>query len=870
MNAESGEVAPRLEWPSNLNVNALLEGGWRPTPFQQFVLKIHSRCNLACTYCYMYEMADQGWRRQPRRMSQSTIDSVAERIAEHARRNRLSQVDVILHGGEPLLAGADHIRYAVNAVRSAVDPGVTVNVQVQTNGVLLDSVFLELFAELDILVAVSLDGDREANDRHRRAPSGQGSYDRVHAGLVNLTSSSFRHLFNGLLCTIDLANDPVGTYESLLSYGPPTMDFLLPHGTWETPPPGRRPDSADAPYGDWLIAVFDRWYHAPERETRLRLFDEIIRLVLGRPSRSEAVGLSPVGVVVIETDGSIEQVDSLKSAYDGAAGTSLHVGTHAFDTALLLPAIAARQIGERALSPECQSCEIRRICGAGLYPHRYRPGTGFANPSVYCRDLFRLIKHIQHTVNDDIAAVRDRSRRRRASTQLTSFPERQPHAMMLAPHLLSKEVFLELAVGEGGRAAVEHLWTAQDSKRLLLLRGVRDLATEDAPQVRRAYDLLADIQDAAPDVTKAVLRYPTVASWGLRTLHTLSDAQAPRDSWAISSAMASLAAVAAIRAGRSETIEVPVVDGMVVLPSLGRMSISGNAPSAIVRTGDGKAEISADGVTAIVGESSSWEGVRRIRASHRGVAVEFVVDDVDPGRMPGARRTEGRLTEAELQQWTSTLQPAWEILVDRHRQVAEEAAAVVTVLTPLIGPENGTASATSKLAFGNIGISTPPDPHSFAVTLAHESQHAKLSGLLDLIPLTRPDDGSRYYAPWRDDPRPLGGLLQGAYAHMGIAEYWRVERAEPHPEDLLLRAHTEFARWRDGTEAAIRTLRTSGRLTAEGDLFTAEMAGVMARMCDEDVPDEAIRRARLSMGRHVAGWRDRNGEPSDVQLPSLA
>ena len=419
VSSKSEEATTRLEWPMDLDINALLESGWRPTPFQQFVLKIHSRCNLACTYCYMYEMADQGWRRQPRRMSQSTIDSVAARITEHARMNRLSQVDVILHGGEPLLAGADHIRYAVNAVRSAADPGVTVNVQVQTNGVLLDSIFLELFDELGVLVAVSLDGDREANDRNRRGPTGQGSYDQVHAGLTKLTSPAFRHLFNGLLCAIDLRNDAVGTYEELLAYGPPAMDFLLPHGTWETPPPGRRPDSADTPYGDWLIAIFDRWYHAPERETRLRLFDEIIRLMLGRPSRSEAVGLSAVAVVVVETDGSIEQVDSLKSAYDGATRTPLHVGADSFDTALMLPSIAARQIGERALSPQCQACEVRRVCGAGLYPHRYRPGTGFANPSVYCLDLFRLIKHIQHAVGDDIAAVRDRSRRRRASARTT-------------------------------------------------------------------------------------------------------------------------------------------------------------------------------------------------------------------------------------------------------------------------------------------------------------------------------------------------------------------------------------------------------------------------------------------------------------------
>ncbi|MCK2214324.1 FxsB family radical SAM/SPASM domain protein [Actinomadura sp. ATCC 31491] len=849
----------------DLNINALLESGWRPTPFQQFVLKIHSRCNLACTYCYMYEMADQGWRRQPRRMSQATIDAAAARIAEHAQANNLSKIDVILHGGEPLLAGAEHIRHAVETIRRAAGAGVTVNVQVQTNGVLLDPVFLETFADLGVLVAVSLDGDREANDRHRLGPAGQGSYDRVHDGLAQLTSPAHRHLFNGLLCTIDLRNDPVGTYEALLAHAPPTIDFLLPHGTWETPPPGRHPDREDAPYGDWLIAVFDRWYHAPRRETRVRLFDEIIRLVLGRPSRSEAVGLSAVAVVVVETDGGIEQVDSLKSAYDGATRTPLHVSTPgAFDTALMLPSIAARQIGERALSPECRACDIRRVCGAGLYPHRYRPGTGFANPSVYCRDLFRLITHIQQTVNVDLAAVRDRSRRRR----LTDSAERHPDTMTLAPHSLPKEVFFELAAGRGGRDAVERLWAAQDSKRLLLLRGVRDLARDDA-RVRQAYELLADIQEASPEVARQVLRYPTAGSWGLRTLQALGGHTSPAP-WATPSGLASLAAVAAIRSGRGATIEVPVLDGAAVLPSLGRALFDGDDRFAVVRTGDGEAEITAGGVTVRVGEGPSWEGLRRIRAAHGGLTAEFVVDDLDPGRMPGAQHAEGRLSAADLHRWESTLQPAWEILADRHPQVAEEIAAVVTVLTPLAEPAHGTASATSKLAFGNIGISTQPDPHAFAVTLAHESQHAKLSGLLDLIPLTQPDDGSRYYAPWRDDPRPLGGLLHGAYAHLAIAAFWGVERQQPHEDELRLRAHTEFARWRDGTDLTIRTLRASGRLTPEGDLFTAEMAGTMAAMCAQPVPPEAAHRAGASADRHLAGWRRRNGEPPAGRLPSPA
>jgi uncharacterized protein len=399
-------------WPARLDVQKLLEQGWRPTPFREFVIKIHSRCNLACGYCYMYEMADQGWRRQPRLMSPATIDAVAGRIAEHAESNGLARVELILHGGEPLLAGGESLRHAVTAVRAAVGPDVTVGAALQTNGVLLDTEFLDLFDELDVRVSVSLDGDAEAHDRNRLGRDGQGSHERVVAGLRRLLRPRYRHLFAGLLCTIDLRNDPVRTYETLAAFDPPAVDFLLPHGTWDSPPPGL--DAAGAPYGDWLVAVFDRWYGARVRETRLRMFDEIIRMLFGHPSRTESVGLSPVAVAVVETDGSIEQVDSLKTAYDGAASTSLHVVRDSFDTALMLPPIAARQIGRRALSAECARCEVAEVCGGGLYPHRYRSGTGFANPSVYCRDLFRLITHISAKVRSDVSELQEHGQRRRA------------------------------------------------------------------------------------------------------------------------------------------------------------------------------------------------------------------------------------------------------------------------------------------------------------------------------------------------------------------------------------------------------------------------------------------------------------------------
>jgi len=389
-----------LEWPTALDVPALMTSGWSPVPFGEFIIKIHSRCDLACDYCYMYEMADQSWRDRPRKMTPELAEQVAARIGEHARAHRVPELALILHGGEPLLAGHELISRLVELTRKAAGSDTCVRAKVQTNAVGLDDSYLRLFRDLDIRVGVSLDGTAEAHDRHRRFRSGRGSYSAVVAGLRRLTRPSFQHLFGGLLCTIDLRNDPIETYRALVEFGPPKIDFLLPHGTWAAPPPGRVPGAADTPYADWLVAAFDHWYPAPQ--TRIRLFEEIMHLILGGTSTAEMVGLAPGRNVVIETDGAIEQGDFLKIAYHGAPRTGLHVSRDSLDAALLLPGVVARQLGSRSLAPECQVCTIRQVCGGGLYAHRYRPGSGFLNPSVYCPDLMRLINHIRDRMQGDI------------------------------------------------------------------------------------------------------------------------------------------------------------------------------------------------------------------------------------------------------------------------------------------------------------------------------------------------------------------------------------------------------------------------------------------------------------------------------------
>ncbi|WP_369037657.1 FxsB family cyclophane-forming radical SAM/SPASM peptide maturase [Streptomyces adonidis] len=388
-------------------------------PFRQFLLKIHSRCNLACDYCYMYESADQSWHDRPKIMELETVHRTAALIAEHARDHALAEVHVILHGGEPLLVGEERLEALLGVFVDALDGVAELKLTLQTNGLRLveDPALFPLLARYGVRIGVSLDGTPANNDKHRRRPDGSGSHATVAGALRLLADGQYRPLYAGVLCVIDLTADPVETYEALLEFAPPRLDLLLPHATWHTPPPrlsGRTtpplaPPGADleepVPYARWLCEVFDHWYGAPSRRTGIRLFEEISVLLLGGTGRSESVGLAPVDLVVVETDGTIEQADSLKVTYPGAPATGLDVFGHTFADAARHEAFRARQRGRAGLAPVCAACPRAAICGGGLYAHRYHPGavpTPFAAPSVYCADLAVLIDHIADRLSRDV------------------------------------------------------------------------------------------------------------------------------------------------------------------------------------------------------------------------------------------------------------------------------------------------------------------------------------------------------------------------------------------------------------------------------------------------------------------------------------
>jgi uncharacterized protein len=337
-------------------------------------------------------------------MSLETAAQLGRRIKEHASNHGINAVDVVMHGGEPLLVGVKHLRKICEQIRENAQP-VEVHYGMQTNGLLLDEEAFAFCLEWNFGVGLSLDGPRQANDLHRFDHSGRSSFNGVERALQLLSSEQGRSIWSGFLAVIDLRHDPLEVYSYLKSFHPKGIDFLLPLGNYTCLPPGKN-DPLATPYADWLLSIFNVWYRERPQTIRIRRFRDVIALLAGISHTTEEWGLHPVDFIVVETNGEIQAVDTLKTTYPKANHLGLNIFDNSFDDLFSAPLIIKRQNGWAGLCQTCQRCELVNICGGGYFPQRYSHENGFQNPSIYCADLMKLIREIYTTVSTDLRELR--------------------------------------------------------------------------------------------------------------------------------------------------------------------------------------------------------------------------------------------------------------------------------------------------------------------------------------------------------------------------------------------------------------------------------------------------------------------------------
>jgi uncharacterized protein len=385
----------------------------RPLPISLVIMKVASRCNLNCSYCFEFNLADTTWRDSPGLMSVEVFDAILERVKRHSEISGQTRINLSFHGGEPTLIGMRRFEQWCERARTRLAP-LEVTISLQTNATLLTPKWARVLGENRVNIGISMDGPKAVHDQQRIDHRGRGSYDQVVRGIRCLQDAGVPF---GILTVIPLGADPLQIHHHFLELGCKSLSYLYPDLTHDTFGDIHR-RYGPTPCADFLVPIFDDWWFNSTLEIRIRNFWDMARLIMGGDTSVDALGNDSLRFLVVASNGDIEGLDVLKACDDGFVKTGLNVRSDDFIDLVEQSPLHATMVFDRLpLATQCLRCSERETCGGGYHPHRYSKINSFDNPSVWCADLMRLFTHMRarlgvpadetNRLRKDLLAVRE-------------------------------------------------------------------------------------------------------------------------------------------------------------------------------------------------------------------------------------------------------------------------------------------------------------------------------------------------------------------------------------------------------------------------------------------------------------------------------
>ncbi|PWI54420.1 hypothetical protein B5K03_09550 [Rhizobium phaseoli] len=360
----------------------------------QVILKIASRCNLNCSYCYLYNHQDSSWKEQPKFISDEVFDRTLYVILDYCKRWTSHQVALVFHGGEPTLVGPERLASLSSRARLVLGSSLA-SITLQTNGTRLSEEMVAVIGQAGLNVGFSLDGPAHIHDAVRVTHANRGSYSAAIHGLERLRKAGIEP---AVLCVVNPYVSGSEVYRHFRSIGLTNITFLLPDVSHDYKL-SWYPSESRTPVADYLIPVFDSWLCEDNPDVVVRPFSELIASMMGGNGEGDIFGNPLQTYVMVETDGSIEALDTLRVCSSGITKTTLNVLEHTFDKIKDLNPMLHRMINVGfPLCVTCEKCHERAICGGGYLPHRYSLAQEFDNPSVWCDDIKLLLEHMRSAI----------------------------------------------------------------------------------------------------------------------------------------------------------------------------------------------------------------------------------------------------------------------------------------------------------------------------------------------------------------------------------------------------------------------------------------------------------------------------------------
>jgi uncharacterized protein len=357
------------------------------------VLKIAEVCNLKCPYCYFFFGGDESYKDDPKKIPADVVQSTAAFLGQGAKDLDLRRIDISLHGGEPLMVGKKRFEKICETLR-AINPGETeLGLNIQTNGVLIDDDWVDIFRKFDIGVGVSIDGPKHIHDRYRIDMRGRGTYDETKRGIEKMRAGK---VAIGALAVVSKELTGREMYDHVVrELGIRSLDFLFPIQNWDDFDP-ELTDQVTRFYEDLL----DAWIEDDNPRVEIRTLSDRLRAMLSdQGMQRRTLGLKDIcDSITIRSNGDLcpdDTLQSIRSEYR-YTGYSVHSSGLAEFMAADFWGDLRRSTQER--SGRCVDCKWWGICRGGDSEHRYATGQGFSRESTYCDTYKRIFQQLYDRV----------------------------------------------------------------------------------------------------------------------------------------------------------------------------------------------------------------------------------------------------------------------------------------------------------------------------------------------------------------------------------------------------------------------------------------------------------------------------------------
>jgi len=260
---------------------------------------VGDHCNLRCTYCYEIQRLTGSHEKV------MSVEQIKQYLINFVGRG--SDVsDIFLHGGEPLLAGKKFFQAFIDTLKELGFYG-HLTLGVQTNATLLDQDWVDFFKEHKFNIGVSLDGDREFNDKYRIDHKGRGSYDRVMKGIRLLQQNDIDFGIISVVST-DIAKIP-GSARRILNHhidiGVKYVDIHPAFTPDDTSGSSAECNMSRQQYTDFMTELAYAWAQSSNPELRLRCMEDLLQNLSDVKSPScyasgyctSILGIDPSGAV---------------------------------------------------------------------------------------------------------------------------------------------------------------------------------------------------------------------------------------------------------------------------------------------------------------------------------------------------------------------------------------------------------------------------------------------------------------------------------------------------------------------------------------------------------------------------------------------